>query len=274
MTDIVPKEAKTSTALVDAKAEFMAGYSGPEKIWPREFRVTLDNSVVTADRKTNPGFGKLFMEGHKNLPDGSFENFKEEIDLKKTEFFVLKKRVQINGKWNEELKAYDHSAEEVDFGWPIELKDSEDNIVYEGSYNQDVKKQYNLSWKQVLYVMPVMDGKLQKQVYRWLISGASTDTWFKVSTLIDKASKEGTILLLKVTGTIAKKKGQTDYNEILFATGKVLPFDENVKVWSEFNHGFASYLEGQKKGKAAEESTVVESEVVDEDFETFINKPQ
>lgn len=252
------KAPSAGLSVADAKKEFMSTYAPPQRAFPSRFEVKLDNNMtITVNGKTqvNDAFGKLFLVGHeedKEQPEG-FVNYREEIDFKKTGFFILRTNQLILGEYNPETKKFNHMSEEVPVGDPIELKDSEGNVVFEGWYRADreEKAKYKLSFKLVLYVMPVTKGEVERQVYRWVVPGSSFTTLFPAQKVINKASKEGRIVALKVRGTAARKQGKTDYNEILFDAGEDLP-ESVLPIWAEFNKGFAEYKAKMAPAKEAE----------------------
>jgi len=218
----------------ELRKEFSEGYA-PKRVWPNRNRIRLDNERLQDD-EINDGFGCLFVEGH-DVDDSEegFTNFSRKLDFKKTQLFVLKVRQKIRGPWDDVERKFKYEAEEVGDRDPIEVVDSEGNEIYTGFYNKEMREKYNLSWKAVLYVCLVEEGKILPRRYRWELTGTSLPTWGPTKQAIDDKAQVGKPHAVKVIGTTPRKHGKSDYNEVLFDVGDELPIREAAPLWKQFN---------------------------------------
>lgn len=180
----------------------------------------------------NPDFGKLFAVSY----DKDGEETREVINFQEAEFFPAKIRVQVMCKDVDAKNKALYWCRESDEFEEIELFDQDGKVVYQGDY-KGAKDQFNLSMKSVCYTI------YQGKAYRWRITGASFDTWFKVKNLILKAARPTTF---KVASITAQKNGSVDYNEMEFVVGKEL-FGEDLKYaigkMNEVNAALAAHYE-------------------------------
>ena len=244
MTEEVTKAGASLPALATAKEEFMAE-AGSAREYPARFEIRLGNKHLSDDSdpenpKVHPDFKKLFLYGNEmtDESDTGFVNYKREVDFKTTSFLVLKRRSIIEGKY--ENGKFVSFSEEVDNGSPFVITDVNGEKIYEGGFNLEAFKDLGVTLRTVLWVVPVVNGKISKQLYRWVIKGQDRDSFNGVMKEINAAQKTGTFLTLKIEEvTSYKAKNGNMYPTMWFNVGPEVPCDEDfVLVWTSFKNNW------------------------------------
>lgn len=227
------KKEEAGLVTDDDRKKFMDGYL-PTPEFPSRFEVKLDNrlNIKGDDGKplVNPDFGKIYLVGY-----DAEGNYRREVDIAKTQFFLVRARVACRGAWDKELKKLLHTVEECESGEDIVVHDINGEVVYTGPYKKG-KDEFNLSYQQALYVMPVEGGKIIQQAYRWLMTPGAHKSLFPIQNEIGDLAKEGEVHAIKVVGVEPRVIGQTNFNEVLLGKGELLKFDVAVEYWAAFNN--------------------------------------
>jgi hypothetical protein len=175
--------------------------------FPQRNKIVLNNQKFIDDT-ANPDFGKIFAYKYE---DENGEQ-KETITELKTgeEFYPILTRIQITGGYVGDKQKY--RCKEVYQGQPIEVIEIETrDVVFSGNY-QEAKEQYNLAYKQAVYVY------YEGSIYRWLLGGGETrSSWFEMQNIIRELNNPHTV---KVTKVIPQKSKMTHWNELKFELGK------------------------------------------------------
>ena len=216
--------------------EWQARHNSSPK--PKVNSIYLDNKKLSDDGKEiNKDFGKLFAVSWED----EYET-KEEIDIKKAEFFVAKVRVQVRtAKSDAEGKPLYWAREVDDTNLnTITLYDQDNQFVEEGTYSA-LKPKYDLKYTNATYV--TYNGK----VYRWVISGAHFESWFPVKNKVMKSP-----YTIKVKSIKEMTTGTVHYNAIDFELGEPYPIAEAIKVLDQIDATLAEYYRGVEAKKALE----------------------
>lgn len=232
-------------AINQLREEFMADGKGARE-FPARFEIKLGNTHLAPDStddnpKVHPDFKKLFLFGNQYDEDSSdgFVNYKRQVDPKVTEFLVLRWRAWIEGNYDKQEKRYTSFSEEVDAGQPFVIKDVDGNELYRGGFDVETFKRLGVHLRTVLWVMPVDNGKIVNQVYRWVVKGNERETFNGSRRDIQEAQRSGVFKTLKIESIESYKtpNGAT-YAQIFFNVGQTLNFDEAITVWGEFKKNF------------------------------------
>lgn len=232
------KNDKSTALTTEQSADLLAQWNQQRNVASRPGVNTIfvDNRKFADDSgiEVNADFGKLFAVKYVEQ-DGEFVEQKTEIDISLAQFHPIKARVLVQCKEYDDATGKPmYSAKEVDEFTDIELRDVNGEIVYTGPY-KGAKEEFNLRYIVVLYVEFLGD------IYRWKVTGASFDTWFKVRNSMDKLRVPYTF---KVNAVESKKSGSVFYNEIIFALGEEYPVQDALDLMKELNSLFNG---GQKE---------------------------
>lgn len=230
--------------------EWQARHNSSPK--PKVNTIYLDNKKLSEDGKEiNKDFGKLFAVSWED----EYET-KEEIDIKKAEFFVAKVRVQVrSSKADAEGKALFWAREVDDTNLNTITVYGQDNQFVEEGYYAELKPKYDLKYTNAVYVV------YQDKVYRWIISGAHFETWFPIKNKVVKAP-----YTIKVAAIKPAVNGTVHYNVIDFALGNPYPIAEAIKVLDSIDATLAEYYRGIEAKKAIAEAPHVEHQATPDDL--------
>ena len=216
------------------------------KTRPKINTIKLVNSKLDEAGDPNPDYGKLFAYSY----DGEQVDM-EEIDIKKAEFFLAKVRTQIKCKTMEEERPK-YWCREIDKpeDW-LEIMDSNGEMVADGLY-RNLKEEYDLKYTDSAYVL------YKGKVYRWNITGAHFESWFKVKNVALRDPHTFT-----VDGMAEQKSGSVFYYALNFKLGKPYPLTDAIKVLDNIDKGLANVY---KAIKEEETPSITADEAVKEDL--------
>lgn len=212
----------TTQALTKPDAQAMKEWQELNNASPfvRPNEIRLSNSPMDGTEK-NEDFGKLFATA---TVDGVEE--RKEITLDKAEFKFIACRIIIKcSKFDAENQPLVKVSGEIDDTRTdyitVTPADGADEVT--GLY-KELKEDFPLKYTENVYVE--WNGK----VYRWNLTGAHFDSWFKVKNVLKKAPH-----LFSVTGMNDEKTGSNVYKSLVFAVGDSYPVTEALTLRKELD---------------------------------------
>ena len=188
---------------------------------PNEIR--LVNSIMDGEEK-NPDYGKLFASyiGEDDL------EYREEITLAEANFKFIASKIQIKcAKFDDNGPLVKVSGEIDDTRIEyITVTPTDGADVATGLY-KEMAEQFPLKYTENVYV------EWKGKVYRWNLTGAHFDSWFKVKNLLKKRPS-----ILTVTGLKDEKTGTNVYKSLVFAVGAAYSPVEAVALRRELENVF------------------------------------
>ncbi len=238
-----------TTTLTKPNAEAMKEWQELNNVspFPRPNEIRLSNSPMDGTEK-NEDFGKLFAT---STEDGV--ETREEIPLDKAEFKFIGCRIIIKcGKFDAENQPLVKVSGEIDDTRTdyitVTPTDGADEVT--GLY-KDLKEDFPLKYTENVYVE--WDGN----VYRWNLTGAHFDSWFKAKNVLQKEPH-----VFSVTGMNDEKTGSNVYKSLVFAVGDPYPVTEALTLRKELD----VLLGGSKQEAAKEEVQKIEDVPYEEPY--------
>lgn len=229
----------------DAIAIWKSAFSGGKNTIPM---IYLDNTKLDKEGEKNENFGKIYAVK---------DETKEELVVGDS-FLPVMRRVQVGCRDFIEVgnkKKAEYWCRETNVGENIELRDVNDEIVYQGSY-KDAKEKYNLRYKEVIYAY------WNSNIYRWKISGQKTlGSWFAV---VNEQDKIGCPHYIKIKTIEPESNNGIFWNNLYFELGEKADLAEWSTLYKKLSEALNTYYENIDK--KTDMSNFVEDEKKDTDL--------